>query len=169
MAAREGRNVSGPATVSLGRAAFLADGTWRVDPSGAPAVLVPVRDRLGDWVDIVAYHIDQPCEWRVRFNDCSPVLGGEALAMAAYHHDPVALFSTPERWLLSQWRTSPPPVCVLDWGVDLGPLFDGVSHVECDSPALRDRFRKALRSWEPKMSTRRSHPARSFRAVRDAA
>ncbi len=163
--------MTGPATLWLGRVAFLDDGTWRADPSGAPAVMKPVLDRFNDWVDILAYHVDDPCEWRLRFGDSCPLLGADALAMAAYHHDPVTLCSTPERWLIGQRRapSAPSPVCILDWGVGLGPLFDGVSHVECDSPALRDRLRKALRSWEPKMSTRRSHPARSFRAVCDAA
>ncbi len=160
--------MTGPATLSLGRVRFLDDGTWRVDPTGAPAVLIPVHDR-GDFVaDVIAYHLDDPSEWWLRYGDSCPLLGARALARAAYHQDPVKLCSTPERWLIGQRRapSAPSPVCILDWGVGLGPLFDGVSHVECDSPALCDRFRKALRSWEPTINV---SPARRLREVRDAA
>ncbi len=189
--------MSGTATVSLGRVAFLDDGTWRADPSGAPAVMIPVLDRFNDWVDILAYHVNDPCEWRLRFGDSCPLLGAEALAMATYYHDPVTLCSTPERWLRARCRTlgdghldhlgdvdldhlgddqhhgddQHQAICILHWGVELGPLFEGVSRIECDSPELRDRFRKAIRSWEPKITAPRQafSPARSFREARDAA
>ena len=175
--------MSGPATLSLGRVAFLADGTWRVDPSGAEAVLVPVRDRLGDWVDILAYHLDAPCEWRLRFGDECPILGAADLAQAAWNQEPVSLHSTPERWLRARCRAHGgdrvdhqggghlQAICILHWGVELGPLFEGVSRIECDSPELRDRFRKAIRSWEPKITAPRQtlSPAISFREARDAA
>ncbi len=152
--------------LSLGRVSFLDDGTFTADSSGMEAILVPVHDRFGDWVDILAYHLDDPSEWWLRYGDSCPILGAQALAVAAYHHDPVRLCSTPERWLLSRRRSTPPPVCILDWGVELGPLFDGVEHVECDSPELRDRLQQALRAWEPKIT---ASPAKNFRAVCHAA
>ncbi len=165
--------MTGPATLSLGRVAFLDDGTWRADPSGAPAVLIPVHDRFGGWVEILAYHLDAPCEWRLRFGDECPILGAADLAQAAWYQEPVSLYSTPERWLIGRRLAPsvPSPVCILDWGVELGPLFEGVSTVACDSPELRDRFRKAIRSWEPKTTAPRQalSPARSFREARDAA
>ena len=163
--------MSGTATVSLGRVRFLADGTWRADPAGTPAVLIPVHDRDGVAVDIIAYHLDDPSEWWLRYGDSCPILGAQALAVAAYHHDPVRLCSTPERWLLSRRRPTPPPVCVLDWGVELGPLFEGVSTVVPDNHELHDRFQRALRSWEPEITAPRQafSPAKNFREARDAA
>ncbi len=163
--------MSGPATVSLGRVRFLADGTWRADPAGTPAVLIPVLDRDDVVADGIAYHLDDPSEWWLRYGDSCPILGAQALAVAAYHHDPVRLCSTPERWLLSRRRPTPPPVCILDWGVELGPLFEGVSTVVPDSQELHDRFQRALRSWEPEITAPRQafSPATNFREARDAA
>ena len=172
--------MTGPATLSLGRVAFLDDGTWRADPSGAPAVLIPVHDRDGVAVDIIAYHLDDPSEWRLRYGDCCPILGAEALAMAAYHRDPVTLCSTPERWLLA--RSHPgagvhlhhqggDETCVLDWGVDLGPLFAEVSHIQCDSVGLHDQMQRAIRSWEPEITApgQNLSAARGFREAHHAA
>ncbi len=165
--------MSGTAPLSLGRVAFLDDGTWRADPSGAPAVLIPVHDRDGVAVDIIAYHLNDPSEWRLRFGDECPILGAADLAQAAWYQEPVSFYSTPERWLIGRRRAPsvPSPVCILDWGVELEPLFEGVSRVECDSPELRDRFRKAIRSWEPKITAPRQNFAtsRGFREARDAA
>ncbi len=165
--------MTGPATLSLGRVVFLDDGTWHADPGGAPAVLVPVHDRHGDWVDILAYHLDDPCEWRLRFRDACPVLGAHDLAAGADRGEPVVLVSTPQRWLLG-YRSGPSvpsPVCILDWGVELGPLFEGVSTVACDSPELHDRLQQALRAWEPEITAPRENRASTsgFRTVRDAA
>ena len=169
--------MSGTATLSLGRVVFLDDGTWRADPSGAPAMLIPVHDRFGGWVDILAYHLDAPCEWRLRFGDECPILGAADLAQAAWYQEPVSLYSTPERWLRARCHTrggdrlhhqggdhrhhhhhhqggdAHHAICILHWGVAVGPLFEGVSRVECDCPELRTRFRKSLRAWEPKTTS----------------
>ena len=151
--------MTGPATLSLGRVVFLDDGTWHADPGGAPAVLVPVHDRHGDWVDILAYHLDDPCEWRLRFGDECPILGATALAQAAWDQE------------YRSGPSVPSPVCILDWGVELGPLFEGVSTVACDSPELHDRLQQALRAWEPEITAPRENRASTsgFRTVRDAA
>ena len=175
--------MTGPATLSLGRVRFLDDGTWRADPSGFPAVLMAVHDRYGELVDLVAWSPDKPSAWRLRFGDECPILGAADLAQTAWYQDPVSLYSTPERWLRARCRAHGgdrldhqggdhhQAICILHWGVELGPLFEGVSRVECDSPELRDRFRKAIRSWEPKITAPRQtlSPARSFREARDAA
>ena len=175
--------MSGPATLSLGRVRFLDDGTWRADPSGTPAVLIPVHDRDGVAVDIIAYHLDDPSEWRLRYGDECPILGTADLAQAAWYQEPVSLYSTPERWLRARCRARGGDrlhhqggdhhhaICILHWGVELRPLFEGVTTVSCDSPELRDRSRKAIRSWEPKITAPRQalSPARSFREARNAA
>ncbi len=177
--------MTGPATVSLGRVAFLADGTWRADPAGAPAVLVPVHDRYGELADLIAWSPDKPSAWWLRYGDECPILGAADLAQTAWYQEPVFLYSTPERWLRArgsrlyhegdhldhQGGNHHQAICILHWGVELGPLFEGVSRIECDSPELRDRFRKAIRSWEPKITAPRQNlsPARSFREARDAA
>ncbi len=150
--------MSGTATLSLGRVVFLADGTWRADPSGFPAVLMAVHDRYGELVDLVAWRPGKPSEWRLRLGDECPILGAAGLAQAAWHREPVSLYSTPERWLRARRRTRGGDrhhhaICVLHWGVVVGPLFEGVSRVECGSHALRDRFRKAIRAWEPKTTS----------------
>ncbi len=171
-----------PATLSPGRVVFLDDGTWRADPSGFPAVLIPVHDRFGGWVEILAYHLDAPCEWRLRFGDECPILGAADLAQTAWYQEPVSLYSTPERWLRARCRAHGgdrldhqggdhhQAICILHWGVEMGPLFEGVSRVECDSPELGDRFRKAIRSWEPKITAPRQNllPVGDFRTARDA-
>ncbi len=174
--------MTGPATLSLGRVAFPDDGTWRADPSGFPAVLMAVHDRYGELVDLVAWSPDKPSAWRLRFGDECPILGTADLAQAAWYQEPVSLYSTPERWLRARCRARGGDrlrhqggdhhhaICILHWGVVVGPLFEGVSRVECDSPALRNRFRKALRAWEPKITAPRQNllPEGDSRTVRDA-
>ena len=174
-----------PATLSLGRVAFLDDGRWCADPSGFPAVLMAVHNRYGELVDLVAWSPDKPSAWRLRFGDECPILGAADLAQTAWYQEPVSLYSTPERWLRArgsrlyhegdhldhQGGDHHQAICILHWGVELGPLFEGVSRVECDSPELGDRFRKAIRSWEPKITAPRENRASTsgFRTVRDAA
>ncbi len=41
--------------LSLGRVTFLDDSTFTADPLGKEAVLIPVHDRYGRWVDTCAY------------------------------------------------------------------------------------------------------------------
>ena len=143
-------------SLSLGRVAFLADGTWRADPSGALAVLMPVHDRYGDLVDLVAWFPDKPSAWWLRYGDECPVLGARALAVGAWHGLSVRLYSTPQSWLRAQCRGGVDGafhgVCVLRWGLDLKPLFEGVSRVDCDSAELERRLRRSWRAWEPRTS-----------------
>ncbi len=164
--------MTGPATLSLGRVAFPDDGTWRADPSGFPAVLMAVHDRYGELVDLVAWSPDKPSAWRLRFGDECPILGAADLAQAAWYQESVSLYSTPERWLRARRRAHAggrldhqggdhrQAICILHWGVDMGPLFEGVTTVSCDSPELHDRFRNSLRAWEPKTTTSTSREGR---------
>ncbi len=150
--------------LSRGRASFLDDGTWRADPAGAPAVLVPVHDRYGELADLIAWSPDKPSAWWLRYGDDCPVLGAEALAQAAWHQEMVSLYSTPESWLRARCRARDgdrrrqggdlhQAICILRWGLDLKPLFDGVSRVDCDSAELGRRLRRSWRAWEPGTTT----------------
>ena len=139
----------------------LVGGNYRPSRDGQWAVILEVRDRHDEPADLAAWLPKDPSRWWLRHGDETPILGARALAFAADCHEPVALLPTPEAWLFSHSKpNSRAVVCVLDWGADIGPLFEGVTTVSCDSPELRDRFRKALRAWEPKTTTSRSREAR---------
>lgn len=143
----------------------LEGGTYRPVAAGQAAVILAVDDRYGEIADLVVWSPDKPSEWWLRFGDECPILGAADLAFAADCHEPVTLLPTPEAWLFSHSKpNSRAVVAVIDWGVDIGPLFEGVTTVSCDSPELRDRFRKALRAWEPKTTS-----TSSTREVRHAA
>ncbi len=154
--------MSGATLTRFGRARIqpLASGNYRPSDDGRWAVILGVQDRFDEIVDLVAWSPDDPGSWWLRHGDEVPLLGARALAFAADRHEPVTLLPTPEAWLFAHSKpNSRAVVCVLDWGVDLGPLFDGVSHVECDSVGLRDQMQRALRSWEPKITGRRPRHA----------
>ena len=63
----------------LARIETKDDGTYVVDPHGKLAALVPVRDRYGELVDLVAWFPDNPSAWWLRYGDECPVLGSRAL------------------------------------------------------------------------------------------
>ena len=134
-----------------------ADGTFAPDPTGQdcyPMVILGVKDRHGELVDLVAWYLDAPENWYLRIGDETPVLGAHALALAAYYRRSVTLYPTPEAWLYARLRDRDhAAVCVLDWDVDLRPLFEGVSGVECAHPHLEDRLYDSLRRFEPKITT----------------
>ncbi len=130
------------------------DGTYQPDPAGEWAAILAVHDRFGELVDLVSWLPENPCRWWLRVGDETPILGCQALAFAADCGKRIRLWSTPEQWLraggLGQRHQD---VCILHWGVDLAPLFDGVSHVLCESLGLEHRLRSTLRIWEPKINT----------------
>ncbi len=134
-----------------------ADGTFAPDPKGQegqPMVVLGIKDQDGELVDIVAWHPDTPERWYLRIGDETPILGAHALALAAYYSRPVTLYPTPEAWLYARLRArDQDAVCVLDWDVDLRPLFDGVSGVECADPQLEGRLYDSLRNFEPRITT----------------
>ena len=57
------------------RVATKDDGTYRVDPEGRLAALIPVRDRWGEIVDAVAFFPEQSEQWWLRYGDEMPILG----------------------------------------------------------------------------------------------
>ncbi len=129
-----------------------ANGTYRPDPAGEWAAILAVHDRFGELVDLVSWLPENPCRWWLRLGDETPVLGAQALALAADCGKSIRLFSTPERWLRGRGdRGHHRDACVLNWGVDLRPLFDGLSQIWCDTLGLERRLREKLRQWEPEI------------------
>ena len=123
-----------------------SDGSFEFAPDGEPAIVATIHDANGVLADFAAWQPERPGQWWLRRGDIA-VLGGHALAVAAYHGDSIRLCGTPQDW----FRTHRRGACVLLWTAPLDGLFDGVGSVECDSPALHQRFLKALRSWEPRV------------------
>ncbi len=154
----------------------LASGAYRPSDAGQWAVILEVRDRHNELADLVAWLPNDPARWWLRHGDEAPVLGARALAFAADCHEPVTLLPTPEAWLFAH-RERPKldarmtgaevyvgpvaVVCIMDWGVDLAPLFDGVLRVECQGPDLQKRFQRALRACEPKITAARQGAPRA--------
>ena len=142
-----------PVRLGVERIVTTTSGTFAPDDHGKLAAVLGVDDRYGELVDLVAWFPDRPSPWWLRHGDDCPILGAAALAQAAWHGEAVKLYSTPEAWLSAQSREgSGWMVCILDWGVDLAPLFDGVSRVNCDSPELQNRLWRAFRKREPRIT-----------------
>ncbi len=134
-----------PPALSLGRVTFVDDSTFTADPLGEVTVLIPVHDRGGEWVDTCAYHLSNPGEWRLQFDDETPILGVANLARAAFFHDPIVLHPTPEAWL----RAGCKGVVVLNWGCALRDLFDGIGEVRCAHPLLKKYLRRNFSIGQP--------------------
>ena len=132
------------------RIAGKNDGTYSLDPHGRLAVLIPVRDRWGEIVDIVAFIQDEPEQWWRRYGDETPILGAQALAQAIFERRELVLWETPLQWLLQRSRGS----VVLDWGVDLRPIFEDIPAINCQSPALSDRLQQNFLEFGPRLSVR---------------
>ena len=132
------------------RIAGKDDGTYSLDPHGRLAVLIPVRDRWGEIVDIVAFIQDEPEQWWRRSGDETPILGAQALAYAAWERRPLVLWETPFQWLL-KGRSG---CVVLDWGVDLRPIFEDIPAINCQSPALSDRLHRNFLEFGPRLTVR---------------
>ncbi len=134
-----------------------ADGTFDPDPTGQdgqPMVVLGIKDQDGELVDIVAWYSDAPERWYLRLGDETPILGAHALALAAYYSRPLTLYPTPEAWLYARLRDrDQDAVSVLDWSVDLRPLFDGVSGVTCTAPGLESALYHSLRRFGPRITT----------------
>ena len=125
-----------------------SDGTYRVDPEGRLAVVVLVRDRYGEIVDTVAFFPDKPEQGHLRYGDATPILGARALAMAAGERRPLTLWETPEHWLINCRGGA----VVLDWSVNLRPLFTDIPSITCESQALRDRLLQNFLRFAPKLT-----------------
>ncbi len=131
--------------LSLGRVTFLDDSTFTADSSGTEAILVPVHDRHGAWVDTCAYHLSNPGEWRLQFDNETPILGAAELARAAFFHTSITLHPTPEAWL----RAGGQGVVILNWGCALRDLFDGIGEVRCAHPLLKKYLRRNFSIGQP--------------------
>ena len=148
------------------------DGRYLPDPAGDWAAVLPVMgfsnepvgfgadgalvwDDIYEPIDIVAWFAESPDRWWLRRGDATPIIGVRELRMAADLGDQITLFETPQSWALAGGHGA----AVLIWGAPLHQLFDGVPHVQCESPALHERFVKALRAWEPKVIGRRTRRA----------
>ncbi len=134
-----------------------ADGTFAPDltgQDGQPMVILGVKDQDGELVDIVAWYPTFPAKWYLRIGDETPILGAHALALAAYYRRSITLYPTPETWLYAWLRDrDQDAVCVLDWDVDLRPLFEGVRGVTCTAPGLEPDLYRALREHEPRITS----------------
>ena len=147
-----------PPALSVGRVTFLKGSTYTADPGGMESILVPVYDRHGAWVDTCAYHLSNTGEWRLQFDNETPILGAAELARAAFYHDSITLHPTPEAWL----RAGCKGVVVLNWGCALRDLFDGVGEVHCAHPLLKKRLRRNFGIGQPNIKAlprRMSHAA----------
>jgi len=134
----------------------LPNGTYRPAGEGKWGIVLEIHDRHNELVDLVAWFPNDLSRWWLRYGDETPLLGARVLAFAADCNQPVNLLPTPEVWLFAhRERSERRLVSIMDWGADLGPLFDGVSRVDCDSPDLRKRFQRALRAWEPQITAPR--------------
>ena len=142
--------------IGAARIVVSGDGTYQPDASGQWAAILAVHDQDGEVADLVAWLVDRPGRWWLRYGEVV-VLGARTLAVARYHGDPITLHDTPQSWALARGVGA----CVLRWDVDLRELLDGIARVDC-APNLADRLRRSLRQWEPVMPA----PARR---IRDAA
>ena len=149
--------VSGAPLIRFGRARIepLPTGTYRTADVGQWAVVLEVHDCFDDLVDLVAWFPDDPTRWWLRHGDETPILGVRALAIATWYGEPIQLYGTPELWLHAHSRAydmdTARGICILQPGVDLKPLLDGVSRVDCENAELKDILRRAMRAWEPKL------------------
>ena len=76
------------------------------------------------------------------------ILGAEALAEAAWEHQPLELWETPEQWLLHRRRGA----VVLDWAVDWRSVFEDVPEIICQSQALIDRLQGNFLRFGPRLT-----------------
>ena len=148
---QDGKTTLAGAPFSAACIAPAGDGTFTFNKDGEPAVVIGVEDRDGVLCDLVAWLPEDPGRWWLRHADEMPILGARELAVAAYFGDPIALYATPEQWLIAGRRGA----CVLMWDAPLRDLFEGVASICCNSLELRGRLRKALRQSEPRLAVAR--------------
>jgi len=136
------------------RIATKDNGTYAIAPDGQLAALVPVRDRMGEIVDAVAYLPCRPGRWWLRYHD-TVILGAQALAHATWERQPLEMLETPQDWLLHRRRG----VVVLDWGCDLRPMFEDIPEIRCQSQALIDRLQGNFLRFGPRLTVSQTDSA----------
>ncbi len=114
------------------------------------ATLLTVRGRGGYPIDLVAWLDGAPGHWWLHEGDETPILGARQLAGAEMTAAPLPIYPTPLAWV----EAGGDGVCVLDWDMDLGGLFDGLTldvghHQAGVARALAERLRTNFRTHEP--------------------
>lgn len=113
------------------------------------AVILPVEDWSGVFIDLVSWLWREPSHWWLRRGDAI-VLGERALKRAEWFGDPVVLYETPGGWLDSRDFAA---VCILNWSCDPRWVLRHASKVICASDRLRQRLRqRILECSEPSFS-----------------
>jgi len=143
--------------INAARIAPHRDGTYAPDANGEWAALMGVYDRLNELCDLVVWLLDHPSPWWLRVGDVCPLLGAGNIELAVICHEPIALYPTPQDWVLAAGRGA----CILDWDVCFAEIFSGVPGVECSTPALQRRLRQAFRHWEPPITIQRQEVCRA--------
>lgn len=114
-----------------------SDGSFAFAPAPGVGIwgrMIPVIEG-GEIVDVVAWERDTPSAWWLLRRSVS-LLGEHALRLALASGRPLILTSTPAKYLdFHAGRAA----CLLDWSTDLRLLFDGLTELRCDSPALERR------------------------------
>ena len=136
----------------------FADDLFQPAPDGRLAHVLPVIDRFGNQVDLVAWFDADPFDWyRARLD--AAVLGDKVLQVAELERTPVLCLETPARWHAA---ADPCAVCVIDWSADPRFIFGDVAAVEFESERLLKRFSQAV--WnhsKPSFQIGVSHVARA--------
>lgn len=111
------------------------------------AILIPVRDRSGQFFDFVAYEESDPATWYTKAGE-AVLLGARQLAGAALSVSRIPIFPTPQSWLAGGGNG----VCVLDWGVMLAPIFNATGGIDLGhlAPDVAVELRKRITAnfWE---------------------
>ena len=79
------------------------DGLYELADDGDMVVMIPVYDSNHELADLCVWDPAAPGRWWLRCGDVA-VLGGHALAAAAYYGDTIRLYATPQEWLLGRRR-----------------------------------------------------------------
>ncbi len=123
------------------------DGTFVPTERGGWSVTIGVDDRDGRLVDFVAYFLNTPETWWLRRREI-PILGAETLSRSDFYQQPARLFERPQDWLTARGNG----VCVLNWDVDLLPIFKSVSPIVCQSLRLKQRLVSSFEEYQPRIT-----------------
>ncbi|WP_119461884.1 hypothetical protein [Rhodospirillaceae bacterium SYSU D60014] len=147
--------------LGMAHIATYRDGTFdpcEPMPGAIYAKTMPVYDRLGEPVDLVAWASADPSRWWLR-HGLATVLGEDDLNGAWWEERPVMLAATPAEWLEQRYLwPNKLWVCVLDWSADPRATLGLASEVVCTSTALQQKLKDEIAR----------HVAPAFRIARAA-